>query len=163
MGSTVHPLVTNIILACKASENIEEGGSIYFKTQPPEEDEEVWASACNPVLNNMLMHKFITETWDLDPVPFRVKTIVPLFQKSASTTVLCLTIKELYFQLFSYKLLQFTVQSKIAGTTSRKNDHNVLIHCGVYQGLFFESCAFSHFYVFWMNIRQVLLGTEKYG
>lgn len=41
MCSTVHPLVTNIILACKASENIQEGGSLYFKTPLPEEDEEV--------------------------------------------------------------------------------------------------------------------------
>lgn len=74
----------------------------------------------------------------------RVRIIEPLFQKGASTTVLRSTVKQLYFQLFSNKLLHFTIKNKIADTTARKNDP---IPGGIYLHLFSEDCAFSDYFL----------------
>lgn len=74
----------------------------------------------------------------------RVRITIPLFQKSACTTVLCFTVKQLYFQLFSNKLLHFTIKNRIADTTARKNDP---ILGGIYMSLFSDDCAFSDYFL----------------
>lgn len=76
------------------------------------------------------------ETW------FR-SMILP-FQKSASTTGLRFTVKQLYFQplffFFSCKLLHFTLKSKTAVTIARKN---YSVCGGFYLGVFSKDCAFN--------------------